>query len=109
WKRPARKIRILQPRNNMPTGKLVRLVHLSDATYAQYSRLLADRNEKGYGVIRDAEGRDVFFSHEVVESRFGFDDLRKGQRLDYTLESAPYLRASKVSVAPTETPVALLP
>jgi PAS domain S-box-containing protein len=39
------------------------------------------------------------FSHEVVANRFGFDDLRKGQQRDYSLENAPYLRASSVSVA----------
>ena len=39
------------------------------------------------------------FSHEVVENRFGFDDLRKGQQLEYTLENAPYLRAASVRVA----------
>jgi cold shock CspA family protein len=93
----------------MSTGKLIKLVHLAASTYAQYSRLIADRNEKGYGVIRDAEGRDIFFSHEVVVSRFGFDDLREGQQLDYTLESAPYLRANQVSAAQADAPLALSP
>jgi cold shock CspA family protein len=83
----------------MLTGKLIQLVHLTHSTYSPTTRLIADRNEKGYGVIEGADGKDVYFSHEVVESRFGFDDLRKGQILEYTLESAPYLRASAVRLA----------
>lgn len=80
-------------------GTLIRLVHLAGSTYSQYSRLIPDRNEKGYGVIEDSHGKEVYFSHEAVESRYGFDDLRKGQRLEYTLESAPYLRAASVRFA----------
>jgi cold shock CspA family protein len=49
-------------------------------------------------VQEDADGHDVYFSHDVVESRFGFDDLRKGQRLEYTLEESPYLRADSVKL-----------
>jgi cold shock CspA family protein len=84
----------------MPTGKLIKLVHLSQQPCVLATRLVPDHNDKGYGVIEDAEGREVYFSHEVVENRFGFDDLRKGQPLEYTLENAPYLRASAVRVAP---------
>src|SRR6185503_20623018 len=83
----------------MLTGKLIKLIHLSQQTFVPNTRLVPDHNDKGYGIIEDAEGREVYFAHEVVESRFGFDDLRKGQQLEYTLESAPYLRASSVRVA----------
>ena len=83
----------------MPTGKLIRLVHLSQQRHVPSTRLVPDRNDKGYGVIEDSQGREVYFSHEVVENHFGFDDLRKGQQLEYTLENAPYLRASSVRVA----------
>lgn len=83
----------------MPTGKLVKLVHLSLQRCVLNTRLVPDHNDKGYGIIEDAEGREVYFSHEIVENRFGFDDLRKGQDLEYTLENAPYLRAGSVRVA----------
>ena len=83
----------------MPTGKLIKLVHLSQARCVLNARLVPDHNDKGYGIIEDEEGREVYFSHEVVENRFGFDDLRKGQQLEYTLENAPYLRAASVRVA----------
>jgi cold shock CspA family protein len=88
----------------MLTGKLKTLVHLSQQTYVPNTRLVPDHNDKGYGIIEDAEGRDVYFSHEVVDSRYGFDDLRQGQQLEYTLENAPYLRAASVRVT-TDIPV----
>ena len=83
----------------MLTGMLIKLVHLSQQRYMPNTRLVPDRNDKGYGIIEDANGREVYFSHEVVENRHGFDDLRKGQQLEYTLENAPYLRAATVRVA----------
>ena len=83
----------------MLTGKLIKLVHLSQQRYMPNTRLVPDRNDKGYGIIEDANKREVYFSHEVVENRHGFDDLRKGQQLEYTLENAPYLRAATVRVA----------
>ncbi len=93
----------------MPTGKLIKLVHLSQQRYVPNTRLVPDHNDKGYGIIEDAEGREVYFSHEVVENRFGFDDLRKGQQLEYTLEDAPYLRAASVRVATANPANALRP
>ena len=93
----------------MPTGILKKLVHLSQQRYQPTSRLVPDRNDKGYGLIEAADGHEVYFSHEVVENRHGFDDLRKGQRLDYTLENAPYLRAASVKVAAAVPAVALRP
>jgi cold shock CspA family protein len=83
----------------MLTGILKKLVHLSQQRHLPNTRLVPDHNDKGFGIIEDAEGREVYFSHEVVENRFGFDDLREGHRLAYTLENAPYLRAASVSVA----------
>jgi len=84
----------------MPTGKLTKLIHLSQQRSVLSARLVPDHNDKGYGIIESAEGQDVYFSHEIVENRFGFDDLRKGQQLEYTLENGPYLRAASVRVAP---------
>ena len=85
----------------MPIGKLTKLVHLSQQRYLPSARLVHDHNDKGYGFIEDADGREVYFAHDVVKNRFGFDDLRMGQLLDYTLENTPYLRASSVWVATT--------
>ena len=85
----------------MATGRIKKLVHLSQQTYLPNARLVPDHNEKGYGVIEDEDGREVYFPHEVVASRHGFDDLRRGQSVEYTLENAPYLRANFVSPAPT--------
>jgi cold shock CspA family protein len=73
------------------------------------TRLVIDHNDKGYGIIEDADGRQVYFAHEAVENRFGFDDLRKGQQLEYTLENAPYLRAASVRVAPNAVAATLRP
>jgi len=85
----------------MPIGKLIKLVHLSQQRCVLNTRLVPDHNDKGYGVIEEADGSEIYFSHEVVENRFGFDDLRKGQELEYTLENGPYLRAASVRVAPS--------
>jgi cold shock CspA family protein len=93
----------------MPTGKLIKLVHLSQQRYLPNTRLVPDHNDKGYGIIEDADGREVYFSHEVVENRFGFDDLRKGQQLEYSLENASYLRAASVRVAPAAAAKTLRP
>ena len=93
----------------MPTGKLIKQVHLSHERSVLSARLVPDHNDKGYDLIEDAEGREVYFSHEVVENRFGFDDLRKGQQLEYTLENAPYLRAASVRRAPAAAATILRP
>jgi cold shock CspA family protein len=89
----------------MPTGKLLRLVHLSQQPCVLNTRLVPDHNDKGYGVIQNADGGQVYFSHEAVESRFGFDRLQEGQRLYYTLESGPFLRAVAVCEAKENTEV----
>jgi cold shock CspA family protein len=80
----------------MATGRIKTLVHLSQQTYLPNARLVPDHNDQGYGVIEDETGRDVYFPHTAVESRHGFDDLRRGQLVEYTLENAPYLRANFV-------------
>jgi cold shock CspA family protein len=93
----------------MATGKLIQLVHLSQQSHLLNTRLIPDHNDKGYGIIEDDAGREVFFSYEVVESRRGFDDLQRGQQLDYTLENAPYLRAASVRIALAVPAIALRP
>jgi cold shock CspA family protein len=76
----------------MPIGKINKLVHLSQQTYQPNSRLIPGHNDKGYDV-----GREVYFLHDAVPGIHGFDDLRRGQKVEYTLEDGPTLRASFVS------------
>lgn len=82
----------------MPIGKIKKLIHLSQATYAPNTRLVPGHNDKGYGIIEDEAGREVYFPHDMLAGLYGFDDLRRGQQLEYTLENAPYLRAATVKV-----------
>jgi cold shock CspA family protein len=93
----------------MPTGKLIKLVHLSQQRCVLNTRLVPDHNDKGYGIIEDAQGRKVYFSHEAVEYQHGFDKLRQGQQLEYTLEDAPYLRAASVRTVTAVVASVLLP
>ncbi len=71
----------------MPTGKIIKLVHLSQQTNQPTSRLIPRHNDTGYGTIRDEDGHEVYFSHDAVPGRHGFDDLRRGQSVEYTLDS----------------------
>lgn len=87
----------------MLTGTLIKLVHLSQQPCVLSTRLVPDHNDKGYGVIEDADGGQVYFTHEAVQHKFGFDRLREGQRLDYTMESGPFLRAVSVRDAHDRT------
>jgi cold shock CspA family protein len=93
-------LEIHQKENIVLIGKLVKLIHLSQQTFVKNTQLVADHNDKGYGIIEDATGGEVYFSHEVVDSRYGFDDLRMGQQLEYMLENSPYLRAATVRIVP---------
>jgi cold shock CspA family protein len=94
---------------NMPIGKINKLVHLSQQTYQPNSKLIPGHNDKGYGTIDDEVGREVYFLHDAVPGVRGFDDLRRGQTVDYTLESGPYLRASSVSTRLESPPTLKLP
>ena len=93
----------------MLSGILKRLVHLSQQRFLPNTRLVPDHNDKGYGIIEDAHGEEVYFSHEVVEHKNGFDNLRRGQQLEYTLENAPYLRAASVKIAKLSPAIVLRP
>src|ERR1043165_3550810 len=79
----------------MFVGRINRLVHLSQQTYQPNSKLIPGHNDKGYGTIDDG-GREVYFSHDMVPGIHGFDDLRRGQKVEYTLEDGPHLRAKTV-------------
>lgn len=87
----------------MPIGKLTKIVHLSQQPTVHNACLVPGHNDKGYGILVGLDGRDVFFSHEVVNGRYGFDGLRIGQTVEYELELATYLRASFVAIAPMST------
>lgn len=79
----------------MLTGKIVQLVHLSQQSPMRGVRLVPEHNDHGYGVLQDDAGREVFFSHEVVAGPHGFDDLRRGQAVEFTLDD-PFLRAASL-------------
>ena len=81
----------------MPIGTISKLVHLSQQTYQPNSKLIPSHNDKGYGMLHDERGREVYFSHDAVPGSRGFDDLRRGQAVEYTLDGSPYLRANFVS------------
>lgn len=87
----------------MPIGKINKLVHLSQQTYMPNSKLVPGHNDKGFGTLEDEDGRKVCFLHDAVPGIHGFDDLRRGQTVEYTLEDGPYLRANAVIPA-TEAP-----
>jgi cold shock CspA family protein len=90
----------LKGKSHMPIGTINKLVHLSQQTYQPNSRLISGHNDKGYGTINDDLGREVYFLHDAVPGIHGFDDLCRGQSVEYTLEDdGPYLRASVVSAA----------
>lgn len=88
----------------MLLGTIKKLVHLSQQTHLPNARLVPGHNDKGYGILVGQDGRDVYFSHELVTGWRGFDELCAGQQLEYSLEDAAYLRAATVkavAVAPT--------
>jgi cold shock CspA family protein len=90
----------------MPFGKINKLVHLSQQTYQPNSKLIPGHNDKGYGTIDDDTGREVYFAHDAVPGSRGFDDLYRGQTVEYSLEIGGHPRAN--IVRPTST-VALVP
>jgi hypothetical protein len=99
WKTPtywidtagqARKVRIMQ------IGRINKLVHLSQQTYQPNSKLIPGHNDKDYVTVNDENGREIYFLHDAVPGSRGFDDLYRGQTVEYTLEDGPYLRANFV-------------
>ena len=83
----------------MPIGTINQLVHMSQQTYQPNSKLIPGHNDKGYGTIADDDFREVYFVHDAVPGIHGFDDLYRGQTVEYTLEDGPYLRATLVIAA----------
>lgn len=80
----------------MPFGRIKRVIYLSEQTQLPNTRLIPDHNDRGYGVIEAEDGQEVYFPPEAVDSRRGFEDIRNQQRVEYSLEPAPYLRAKWV-------------
>jgi cold shock CspA family protein len=71
-------------------------VHLSQQTYQPNSKLIPGHNDKGYGTIDDDDGREVYFAHDAVPGSRGFDDLYRGQTVEYSLENGEHARANVV-------------
>ena len=71
----------------MLAGKIIDLVCRSPATHRA--------GGLSYGILQGDDGAEIYFSQTLVEGLHGFDDLRRGQRLEYTLDD-PFLRAASV-------------
>ena len=71
----------------MLAGKIIDLVRRSQATHRT--------SGQSYGILQGDDGAEIYFSQSLVEGLHGFDDLRRGQRLEYTLDD-PFLRAASV-------------
>jgi cold shock CspA family protein len=91
----------------MPTGKIINLVRLSQPTHLPGTRAAPGHSDKGYGIIAGDDGQEVYFSHEVIAGLHGFDDLRRGQQLEYTLDE-PFLRTSTARLL-ADVPTNVLP
>jgi hypothetical protein len=52
-------------------------------------------NKCSYGVLRDDAGREVFFAPELLAGAQGFDDLHRGQLVEFTFDE-PFLRAASI-------------
>ena len=71
----------------MLAGKIIDLVRRLPATHRT--------SGLSYGILQGDDGAEIYFSQTLVEGLHGFDDLRRGQRLEYTLDD-PFLRAASV-------------
>ncbi len=84
----------------MLTGKIIQLVNELQPPSLGGVRLVHESSDRSYGVLRDDIGREVFFSHQLVPGLHGFDDLRSGQVVEFTLDD-PFLRAASISTLDT--------
>jgi len=83
----------------MPLGTIKKLVRTASVLVPQRSGADGPDGE-GYGIISGATGEQVFFVDSAVRDG-RFDDLERGQRVRYTLEEGPLMRAAIVQ--PTDT------
>ena len=77
-------------------GNIRQLRHLSAGTDVASTRLVSTHNGVGYGYIETADG-DVFFDASAV-TNLAFDQLKRDMAVDFVLDQAPYLRASRVTL-----------
>ena len=80
----------------MLTGKIIQLVNESQESLLGDMPFVSKQYDRSYGVLRDDAGREVFFSHNLVAGLHGFDDLRRGQLVEFTLDD-PFLRAASIN------------
>jgi CspA family cold shock protein len=72
---------------------------LSERIESMQGTIHSLRHERGFGFIRDGEGRDVFFHHTSVTAPDRFDSLAVGMAVEFELEpSAKGPRATKLRV-----------
>jgi cold shock CspA family protein len=77
-------------------GVIRQLKHLSAGTDIPATHLVAAHNGVGYGYINTPLG-EVFFDASAV-TNVRFDHLARGMTVEFTLDQAPYLRASRIVV-----------
>jgi len=88
----------------MAEGVIRKIVRLSTGTHVPAACLIPAHNAVGYGYIQAAAG-DVYFDYSAV-GNLPFELLREGMSIEFTLDDAPYLRASKATVRLVEEPAA---
>jgi hypothetical protein len=87
----------------MLTGRIIQLVRLPQSP-VRSGLPVSGHNDGSYGILRDEAGREVFFSHRLVEGLHGFDDLRRGEFVEFTLDD-PFLRAASIQTVADRGPL----
>jgi cold shock CspA family protein len=77
-------------------GVIRQLKHLSAGSDIAATHLVSAHNGVGYGYIRTPAG-DVFFDASAI-TNLRFDQLMRNMTVEFALDQAPYLRASRVTV-----------
>jgi cold shock CspA family protein len=77
-------------------GVIRQLKHMSAGTDVPSTHLVSAHNGVGYGYIR-TPGGDVFFDASAI-TNLRFDQLMRDMTVEFALDQAPYLRASRVTV-----------
>jgi cold shock CspA family protein len=99
--RPANLDRASTPRPPaLARGVIRHLTHLSAGSDIPTAHLVAAHNGVGYGYIRTPEG-DVFFDASAIMN-LRFDQLAPNMTVEFSLDQAPYLRTSRVTVVAGE-------
>jgi cold shock CspA family protein len=97
--RPANLDRASGPQPPAPLRGVIRqLKHLSAGSDMRSTHLVSAHNGVGYGYIRSSDG-DVFFDASAI-TNLRFDQLTRNMTVGFTLDQAPYLRTSNVTVIP---------